>query len=143
MTNQKRPRRQERIYAFKVLYGLCFKDWPVSLTELEEVFLQFPDKNQDRGKGFAWELVKGVWENQAELDEALNSFSDNWRVDRMGKVEVTLLRIALFELRYRDDIPPKVALNEAVELSKLFGDDKSRSFVNGILDAAAKASNKD
>ena len=57
----------------------------------------------------------------------------------MGKVEVTLLRLAMFELTRQKDVPPKVAINEAIELSKQFGDDKSRGFVNGILDAAAKA----
>ncbi|MDL2272521.1 transcription antitermination factor NusB [Desulfovibrio sp. OttesenSCG-928-I05] len=90
-------------------------------------------------EGFAWELVEGAWGKQKDLDERLARFTRNWRLERVGKVEITLLRLALFELLFRDDIPPKVTINEAIELSKQFGDEGSRAFVNGILDAAAKA----
>ncbi len=83
--------------------------------------------------------MEGVWSEQKELDTHLARFSQNWRIERMGKVEITLLRLALYEILFRADIPPKVAINEAVELSKQFGDEGSRGFVNGILDAAAKA----
>ena len=136
------PRRLERIFAFKVLYGLAFG--PAADEEaLKKAFLLSPDKPEgiEEAHGFAWELVSGVWSKQTELDEALGTFSRNWRVERMGKVELTLLRIAMFELMKQKDTPPKVAINEAIELSKQFGDDKSRGFVNGILDAAAKALN--
>ena len=139
MASPKTPRRQERIFAFRVLYSLCFVDGPSE--DLGSVFLSTPDKPRqiDGAKGYAWDVVNGVSSLQSKLDELLESFSVNWRVDRMGKIELTLLRIALFELMCREDIPPKVVLNEAIELSKLFGDDKARSFVNGILDSAAKA----
>lgn len=89
-------------------------------------------------EGFAWELVEGVWERQQEIDALLAKHSQNWRVERMGKVEVTLLRLALFELGFRPDIPARVTINEAIELSKQFGDEGSRAFVNGILDAVSK-----
>lgn len=89
--------------------------------------------------GFAWELVEGVWKHAADLDRTIARFSQNWRVDRLGKIELTLLRLALFEMLHRPDVPPKVALNEALELATRFGDDKARRFVNGILDAAVKA----
>lgn len=90
-------------------------------------------------QGFAWELVSGVWGKQGELDEMIRQFSQNWRLDRMGKVELALLRLAAFELLFRDDVPPKVVINEAIELSRQFGDENSHGFVNGILDAAVKA----
>lgn len=90
-------------------------------------------------KGFAWELVEGVWQNSDALDEIIKSFSRNWRVDRMGRIELTVLRLGIFEMLYRKDIPPKVAINEALELAKEFGEDNARSFINGILDATAKA----
>ncbi len=134
------PRRLERIFAFKVLYGLTFS--PVKdEAALKKAFRLAPDKPEgiDGPEGFAWELVFGAWSRQAELDEALGSFSRNWRVERMGKVEAAILRLALFELMYRPDVPAKAAINEAVELSKQFGDEASRAFINGILDAAAKA----
>ncbi len=140
MTTKKAPRRTERIFAFKVLYGLCFN--PASTSEeLQRCFLETPDKpeGQTLPDGFAWELVYGVWSKREGLDSQIGAFSENWRIDRMGKVELTLLRLALYELTHRVDVPSKVAINEAIELSKVFGDDKSRSFINGILDTASKA----
>lgn len=142
MTNKKIPRRQERVLAFKVLYGLCFAPATQS-EELGKAFLQSPDRQEtaesDPFASFAWEIVKGVWENQPLIDETLTGLSQNWRVERMARVELTILRIATYELLFCKDIPTKVAINEAIEMAKQFGDDKSRSFVNGILDAAGKA----
>lgn len=89
--------------------------------------------------GFAWELVEGVWNNTTDLDEVITKFSRNWRVDRMGRIELTILRLGIFEMLYRTDIPPKVAINEALELAKEFGEENARSFINGILDSTAKA----
>ncbi|MDL2315797.1 transcription antitermination factor NusB [Desulfovibrio sp. OttesenSCG-928-A18] len=156
--SQKTPRRLERVFAFKVLYGLCFSP-AQSEAELLRAFQAAPERPErlpEEG-GYAWTLVFGVWRHMQELDGIIASFSRNWRLERMGKVEVTLLRIAVFELglagkdsdqgaiTYSDKespVPPKVAINEAIELSKQFGDDKSRGFVNGILDAAARSLEK-
>lgn len=138
---KKAPRRLERSYAFKVLYGLCFAPAP-SENALREAFLRTPDKpdNMDEDGGYAWRLVYNVWKHQESLDKAISSFSQNWRVERLGKIEAALLRIAFWELMQKNpDVPPKVSINEAVELSKQYSDEKSRGFVNGILDAAAKA----
>ncbi len=143
-TAKKAPRRLERVFAFKVLYGLCFSP-AADLQALERAFLQSPDGPADRvgtdenkPSSFAWELVSGVWQHQQKLDERIRELSRNWRPERMGKVELTLLRLALFELLYAKDVPPKAIINEAVELSKQFGEADAGSFVNGILDAAAK-----
>ncbi|MCC8194823.1 MAG: transcription antitermination factor NusB [Deltaproteobacteria bacterium] len=140
---KKAPRRAERSLAFQVLYSLTFTP-AMTVRDLANAFRQAPEQGDAAEKtgdpeGFAWELVEGVWTNMAEIDARLASFSQNWRIERMGKVEITLLRLALYEIMFRGDVPPKVAINEAVELSKQFGDDGSRGFVNGILDAAAKA----
>lgn len=142
--NKKTPRRLERVFAFKVLYGLCFTP-AASEAELLRAFQRSPDRpgGMEDEDNFAWSLCFGVWKHQAELDTAIAALSDNWRVERMGKVEVTLLRIAMFELMKQKEVPPKVAINEAIELSKQFGDDKSRGFVNGILDAAARSLSPD
>jgi N utilization substance protein B len=144
-SGKKSPRRAERSLAFQVIYGLTFSP-ALDRAALERAFAKAPEQNDEgaakpdaQPQGFAWELVEGVWQNQQLLDERLAAFSQNWRLERMGKVEITLLRLALYEILFRRDIPPKVAINEAVELSKQFGDGASRGFVNGILDAAAKA----
>jgi len=138
---KKASRRIERSCAFKVLYGLCFSP-ANSEKDLRDAFLRVPDRPEamDDHSGYAWNLVLNVWKHQEALDAAIASFSQNWRVERLGKVEAALLRIAFWELMQDDpDVPPKVAINEAVELSKQYSDEKSRSFINGILDAAAKA----
>lgn len=139
--SKKTPRRQERVFAFKVLYGLSFSP-AESEAALLRAFTLSPDQPEglDLEDSYAWRIVFGVWKMRETLDETIASFSQNWRVERMGRVEAAILRIAVFELtRASDDVPPKVAINEAVELSKQFSDDKSRVFVNGVLDAAAKA----
>ncbi len=142
--SKKPSRRNERALAFQVLYGLAFSP-AKSRRDLINAFCKAPDQAEEREgseaspEGFAWDLVEGVWSEQKELDAHLTRLSQNWRIERMGKVEITLLRLALYEILFRSDIPPKVAINEAIELSKQFGDEGSRGFVNGILDAAAKA----
>lgn len=143
----KRPsRRAERIFAFKVLYGILFIQ-DAKEQDLARAFRVSPDRPEqinpdqfDIEDSYAWLLCSGVWEKRDNLDKTLVSLSRNWRLERIGKVEITLLRIALFEmLRGDPDVPPKVAINEALELSKQFSDEKSRIFVNGVLDAAVKA----
>ncbi|WJY28433.1 MULTISPECIES: transcription antitermination factor NusB [Sporosarcina] len=78
-------------------------------------------------------LVKGTKEHQEEIDEVLISKLENWSLARLPKIERTVLRLAAFELLYNDDVPHKVAVNEAIELCKTFGDEKSGRFVNGVL----------
>lgn len=134
--------------AFQVLYGLHYED-AKSEGQLRRAFSHSPDPEVDvddertrtlrTPEGFAWELTLGVWQLREELDQVIMRFSQNWRIQRIAKTELSILRLALYEMLHRPDIPVKVAINEGVELAKQFGDENSRSFVNGILDAAAKA----
>jgi transcription antitermination factor NusB len=84
-------------------------------------------------------LVRGVSGHRIELDERLGQLSRNWRVERIGRVERNILRLALFELEERDDIPARVTLNEAIELAKAYGAEDAPAFVNGLLDSALHA----
>ncbi len=93
-------------------------------------------------EGFAWELVAGVWQNLQKLDNTIEENAKNWRIDRLGRIEVTILRIGLFEILFRDDIPLKVSIAEALELTSQFADAKAHSFINGLLDAVHKNTNK-
>lgn len=68
-----------------------------------------------------------------ELDEAINASTTGWKTTRMGKVDLSIIRLAVYEIKYEEDVPAKVAINEAVELAKLYGTDNSASFVNGVL----------
>ena len=83
---------------------------------------------------FAERLVRGVREHLAELDAQIQGASKNWRLERMARVDRNLLRLALYELKHVDDVPAKVAINEAIEIAKRYGTSESPAFVNGILD---------
>ncbi|MDR0239837.1 MAG: transcription antitermination factor NusB [Deltaproteobacteria bacterium] len=137
-------RRGERALAFQFLYSLDFT--PVSSEqELQKRFEQSAATADKAAvpSGFAWELALGVWQNAQGLDAVIARFARNWRLDRMGRIELTLLRLAVYELQYRTDIPSRVTINEALELCGQFGEASARSFINGILDAAAKALDQD
>ncbi len=139
------PRSAARIRAFQVLYSLQFS--PVSsIEELKALAERLPDDTATDAPSaskydpdFAWDLVQGVWSCEAALDEAIASFSHNWRKDRLGKVELTLLRLAFYELEHHPDVPAKVIISESLELAARFANDQARHFINGILDAAARA----
>ena len=92
-------------------------------------------------KEFAVSLVTSVIEKIDLLDAEVSKSATNWQLDRMATVDRNILRMASYELLYRDDIPPKVAINEAVELAKKYGDLESGKFVNGILDKINKTKN--
>jgi len=138
-------RRAHRQLAFQALYGQEFLDCD-SVEKLKKAFLDVPRQDDselgDEPSGFAWELVLGVWQHRAELDAVIEKFARNWRLDRVGRVELNLLRLGVYEMLYRADVPFKVSMNEALELDKQYGDARSHTFVNGILDAVSKALDK-
>ncbi len=96
---------------------------------------QIPDKDAD----YIREKYGKIVEKIPELDAAIDDAAKGWKVARLGKVDLTILRLALYEMKYDEDIPVGVAINEAVELAKKFGQDESPSFVNGILAKLAKS----
>ena len=88
---------------------------------------------QREGQRVYLQQVHNIVEKIDEIDAAINEVSEGWKTRRMGKVDLTLIRLAVYEMKYEDDIPVKVAINEAVELAKQYGTDESPSFVNGVL----------
>ena len=87
-------------------------------------------------------LVSGVMNNQVTIDSAIQAYSQHWKLHRMGCVDRNLLRMAVFELLFCNDIPPRVTINEAVDLGKKFGTDESGAFINGIIDSIRDAYEK-
>ncbi len=83
---------------------------------------------------FAQELIKGTVEHLVEIDQKIATFAEGWTIGRMGNVDRNLMRLATYEIFFRDDIPERVSLNEAIELAKRFGGEESAKFINGILD---------
>ncbi|GFN30548.1 transcription antitermination factor NusB [Paenibacillus xylaniclasticus] len=84
-------------------------------------------------EAFTRELVLGVLERQAAIDNILQQYLTGWQVDRLSRVDKQVLRLACYEIVFREDVPPKAAINEAIELAKHFGTDESGKFVNGVL----------
>ncbi len=95
------------------------------------------DPAPDEIRRFADQLAIGCTEKREVIDEAIRSVSQNWRLERMATVDRNIIRLAVYELLMLSDIPRNVTLNEAVELAKLFGDESSPSFINGVLDRIA------
>lgn len=89
-------------------------------------------------RDFATELVTGTVQNLERVDEVIARYADNWEIHRMATVDRNILRLATYELLFVEEIPPKVSINEAVDLAKKFGDVESSRFVNGILDRISK-----
>ena len=83
---------------------------------------------------FTEELIAGVREHQARIDDMIQGVAENWRLDRMAAIDRNILRLGAYEVLYRDEVPPKVAINEALELAKRYSTAQSSRFVNGILD---------
>jgi len=126
-------RRRARECAVQALYS-----WQLSKNDIADVERQFLTEQDVNGVDIAYfcELLSGVAVNAGMLDTLMVSYLSR-QLDELGQVERAVLRIALFELKMRKDIPYKVAINEAIELAKTFGAQDSHKFVNGVLDKAA------
>ena len=124
-------RRKSRELAMQALFCMdTLKNESDELLEGLSGMLELaPDINR-----FYMKLIKGVIDNKSQLDQLIEKFSSNWKMSRMGGVDRNILRIATYEILYCHDIPPKVSINEAVDIGKLYGTEESGSFINGILD---------
>ncbi|HYA93831.1 MAG TPA: transcription antitermination factor NusB [Thermodesulfobacteriota bacterium] len=126
-----RRRRRSREYALRVLFQL-------NITKQEAITAlgQFQEHFSRNGEAdeFMKLLVLGVLEHREALDRLIQQYSENWRLDRINIIERNILRMALFELLYCEEIPPKVTINEAIDLGKRYGSEDSGGFINGILD---------
>lgn len=96
-----------------------------------EIEAEFVDSDQT--DSYVRELVSGVADNKAAIDDMLQQYLTGWQVDRLSRVDRQVLRLACFEIVYNNDVPPKAAINEAIELAKHFGTEESGKFVNGVL----------
>ena len=111
---------------------------PDELLDSVSTFFSNQEENRDY-YSFGESLVLGAIENISEIDEAISKQAKNWKFDRIAKVDLAVLRLALYELLFRDDIPPIVSINEAIDLGKTFSNLESKRFINGILDEIKKS----
>jgi N utilization substance protein B len=125
-------RRQARELAMQALFYMDMRN-NVSTEMLENFCANFIPPPKSRA--FFLKLVNGVLEARAEIDALVEQFSKNWDISRMSSVDRNVMRIAVFELLCCEDIPPKVSINEAVDVGKKFGTEESGAFINGIMDS--------
>ena len=133
MTEEKdMTRREIREQVFKMLFRVEF----YNQEEMSEQIALCEDDAcswKEKDKTYIFEKVEKISEKLEEIDAKINEVSEGWKTGRMGKVDLTLIRLAVYEMLYEEDVPAKVAINEAVELAKQYGTDNSPSFVNGVL----------
>ncbi len=125
-------RRKLREQIFKLLFRVEFhnvEELPQQLSLCEEDSAEWSEEE----RGYISQKFHAIVEKLPELDGMINEVSEGWKTGRMGKVDLTLIRLAVYEMKYEEDIPVKVAINEAVELAKKYGTDDSPGFVNGVL----------
>ena len=133
-------RRQARELAMQALFYMDMQN-NASLQMLENFCGNFPPSKKARP--FFLKLVNGVLEVKGELDALIEKFSKNWKITRMACVDRNVMRIAVYEMLYCEDIPPKVTINEAVDVGKKFGTEESGAFINGIMDSIRDALDKE
>ena len=126
-------RREQREQIFKLLFRVEFN----TIEEMpEQCRLFFEDEENTASAGdeeYIREKLNRILEKLPQIDELISTTAKGWTIDRMGKVELTIIRLAVYEIKFDGKIPDSVAINEAVELAKKFGQDESSGFVNGVL----------
>ena len=125
-------RRQIREQIFKLIFRVEFH----SEAEIPEQFRLFMDTMEDEREEdriYIHDKVRDIVDHLEEIDGLIDANVDSWKTDRMAKADLAIIRLAVYEIKYEDAIPDKVAINEAVELAKLYGEESSPAFVNGVL----------
>lgn len=131
-----RKRTRGRECALKILYAIeIAKETP---EDGIRIYWENADPVEFDVKDFANELVRGVYQHIAEIDALITKCATNWQLERMAVIDKNVMRCATYELLYRDDVPPKVSINEAIDMAKKYGDKDSGKFVNGVLDRINK-----
>lgn len=138
MKNQKLKlsRRKLRALIVQLLYGGEFS--LQNLKPLSKPYFFSQKEFLALKDSFIQERLKSIREKKQKLDELISKQSENWKKERMSLIDLNIMRLAVFEILFCEEVPDKVALNEALELSKRFGDDNSSSFINGILNQILK-----
>jgi N utilization substance protein B len=127
-------RKIAREVAFKIIFELAFQD-----EDLNNLYNEYIDFEEDElnlsteDEKYINEVLLGIKENKEIIDSKIKENLKDWAFDRISKIDLAILRLSIYEILYREDIPEKVSINEAVEICKRFSEDTSPSFVNGIL----------
>ena len=126
-----------RELAFRLIYSLEIQK-PENLEEQIELFLECNQVSEDEAKEYIKDAIFGIKENIQEIQKLIEkNLKADWKIDRISKIDLSLLKLAIYEIKYKK-IPYKVAINECLELSKKYGEESSKNFVNGILASVVK-----
>ncbi len=128
-------RREARLWAVQFLFQRDFNNGDLELA-LDDFWAERP--TEPRYKAFTEDVIRGVEQHRAEIDAKLRVYAKNWDLHRMGAVDRNVMRVAMYEMLFRNDVPPVVSINEAIELAKDLSGEESGRFVNGILDRASR-----
>ena len=129
-------RREQRESIFHLLFMTEFNP-SEEIPEQKQMYLDNIEELQENDQSYIQNKFENIREKISEIDEILNQCSKGWKTSRMGKVDLSILRLAVYEILFDEEVPDKVAINEAVELAKKFGGDESPSFINGVLGKVA------
>jgi len=132
-----RKRTKARECALKILYAIDITGQ--GPDESIDVFWLNSEPSDSQTKEFANSVVRGVCKNLELIDSTITKYTTNWQLKRMAVIDRNVIRCATYELLFREDIPPKVSINEAIDMAKKYGDKDSGSFANGVLDKINKA----
>lgn len=125
-------RREIRETIFKMVFRVEFHN-EEEIPEQLRMFMDSLESASEKDRAYIEHKVQDILAHLDEIDEIIDRSAQNWKTSRMAKVELTLIRLAVYEIRFEEDIPTGVAINEAVELAKAYGEENSSSFVNGVL----------
>ena len=125
-------RRQIREHIFKMLFRVEFNS-PEDMPEQIRLYMEELSEISEKDSAYIQEKYDDIISKLPEIDQMIEEKAESWGIRRMGKVDLTIIRLAVYEIKYDDTIPVSVAINEAVEIAKRFGQDESPSFVNGVL----------
>ncbi|ACB85276.1 transcription antitermination factor NusB [Natranaerobius thermophilus] len=135
-------RRTAREASMKLVFQMAFNDDHVDEVGAEDILAQAKEELNYNNYQYIETVVSRTESNLQKIDEYIEKFSENWKIDRLSKVDLSILRLAISEILFFDDIPTRVSINEAVELAKKFSTDKASGYINGILDQVANQLNK-
>lgn len=125
-------RTEQREHIFKLIFGMEFNP-PEDLEEQIRLYFEQEEIAGEKDQQYIAEKTKAVAAHVEELDSLIGKHSTGWKISRMNKADLSILRLAVYEMKMDDDVPVSVAINEAVELAKRFGGEDSSSFINGVL----------
>ena len=146
-SNNKHPHSIGREYCLRFLYFYQFQEkrplsagMPTDIGELIQVFEQsLPNNLRTEGKDFGIRLILGTLKNQTDIENYIKKSLNNWKFDNISKVDLTILYLAIFELKFMKDLSANIIINEALELTHRYSTQEAKSFINGVLDHVSKS----